>query len=189
VIPTGTILVAYDVGLVRLVLGERWSHVPPVLRPLVLSGVFRSLSMTVGPVAQGLGRPALYAVVAGFELVAVAVGLAALMDRGTPGVAAAMAWGALVQLTVALTLVRGLLGLRGRDLVHAIGVPVLGCAPIVALRVLLPGPPEGAGPLGAALVASGGLYLAALLVLARLGLFTVDPHVRARLGRFWPWPR
>lgn len=184
--PAAALLGGYGDGIVRVVLGARWTEAGPIVQILALYGVFRCVASTMIPLFQGVGRPALQMAVVASEFVAVAALIGPLLHRGTAGAAAVMAVGGGVAMVVALALATRVLRLRVGDLGRALGAPGLAALVTLAVAVWLGGAPRTMVGLGGALVVSGGLYAVILLGLIRLGAYPLDPQVRAFVARWLP---
>jgi hypothetical protein len=78
------------------------------------------------------------------------------------------------------------LRLRIGDLGRALGAPALAALAVLALGAALPGAPETAVGLGAALAGSVALSAAVLLLLMRLGAYSLDPQIRTLVARWVP---
>ena len=157
----------------------------PIVGVLAFQGMFRCLAGTAGSLFQGLGRPWLQTAVAASELMAAAVALVPLFRHGMVGVAAALAVGGAVAMVVALALVTRLVRLGTADLARVFGAPAFGLLAVLALRASLPpGFPETAIGLAGLLAVSVALCAAIVLGSMRLGAYSLDPEIRAAVGRW-----
>jgi PST family polysaccharide transporter/lipopolysaccharide exporter len=184
--PVAALLGAHAGGIVRVLLGTRWSEAEPIVPALALYGMFRCLAGTASSLFQGLGRPGLQTAAAAAELVVVAVAVFPLGRQGMLGIAVALAAGGGIGMGVALSLAARVLRLRIGDLGRALGAPALAALAVLALGAALPGAPETAVGLGAALAGSVALSAAVLLLLMRLGAYSLDPQIRTLVARWVP---
>lgn len=181
----------YGADLVRLLLGSPWISIAVLVRILAVAALFRAIGTTAAPVLQGLDRPRLQTFSEFAELgVLVSLLVPLTLSMGPAGAAGAANAGALCGAAGSLWFVSRLLGIRPGQLVPILGSPLLACLPFVVLRGWVLGPPDTLLGLAGAILISGVLYLAALVVLDRLGLCDLDPvipsRVRAwRLLRIW----
>ena len=183
-IPIGVGIEVHAEGLVRLLLGGRWAAIVPMIQVLALFGVIRSLARTTAPLFQGIGRPKLQTVVAGVELGVLAALLGPLTIRyGSVGTAVAVTAGSAAGAGAALWAARRVLGDRLGEAASLLGWPVFACLPFAALRVWVLGPVATPLGLAGAIIISGLLYLATLLVLDRFKLYALGPVVPSGM---WP---
>jgi O-antigen/teichoic acid export membrane protein len=183
--PAAALLSAYAGPIVRVLLGPAWSEAAPLVAILAFHGMFRCLAGTAGSLFQALGRPRFQTAAAAAELVGVAVALALLLPRGMAGIGVALVMGALVAMVVALSLATRLLRLGAGDLARAVGAPALAGLAVLLLRLTLPpGLPETVIGLVALLAGSAALCAAIVLGLMRLGVYSLDPEIRAVMGRW-----
>ena len=185
VCPAAALLSAYAGPIVRMLLGPSWSEAAPIVGILAFYGMFRCLGGTAGSLFQALGRPGFQTAAAMAELLAVAAALALLLPHGMVGVSAAMVVGGAAAMVVALSLAIRLLNLGAGDLARVFGAPGLAALAVLALRAALPpGLPETAIGLVALLAGSVALCTAIVLGLIRLGAYSLDPEIRAVVGRW-----
>lgn len=180
-IPTAAVIVAHGEDFTRLLMGSRWLPMAPLVQVLAICGLLRAVEATVQPLFQGMGRPKLETVVAFLQLALLTVVLIPLTRRlGAIGAALTMTLVNSVVTGVALLVVRRVLAVRIVDLVRIIGVPLLGTAPSVALRLWFLGPMETLVGLGGFILVSGLMYLAWLFLVNRLGLYSLRDIVPSR---------
>lgn len=171
--PFATLLALLAGDVAPVLLGPRWSGMASALALLSVAGLLRALASTTGPLFRGIGRPAL---VAGLSVTRLAVFVPLLY----PMIVRWELAGAAGAVLVSSVLVQGFsvaLGLRTvgatrGDVLSALGVPAvltaLMGATVVAAGLLL-GTDAGLWRLLTAAAVGGSVYLAGLLIAARLG--------------------
>ena len=154
--------------LVVTVLGPKWIEMAPFVALLALAMPFMTIQVMFPPLCNALGRPGLNTLISGIGAVIMPVAFLVGIRFGAVGLA--WAWLTAYPLFAMITVwIAGKpLGLRIRDLVPAVA-PGAGCATGMALIVLTCNHllPESMAPYIhlAALVGTGGLVFAVLLVL------------------------
>lgn len=171
-------LALYAGPLVRLLFGSDWTASAELVPILAASAFLSAVTATAVPVFQGLGRPRDQTVVGLAEgLVLASALLAWVAGAGLRGAAFAVLLRGLAGAGVSLWLVGRRLGTDWRSLASASAWPLVACLPLVPLRLAaFPAPATLPGLLGAGCV-SAVAYGAALLGLARVGLWRLDPMI------------
>jgi lipopolysaccharide exporter len=187
-VPLAVGLALYGADLVRIVLGSRWVGVVAVVQVLAFAGLCKSITATAAPVFQALNRPRNQTIAGLLELGVLAGLLVPFMLRmGPVGAAAAAAVGAVGGSAASLFIVSRFLEIPARRLVPILGSPFVACLPFVVARYWFAAPIAAPVGLGGALLLSGILYVATLVLLDRLHLCNLDPVLRSR-GRDWSFP-
>jgi O-antigen/teichoic acid export membrane protein len=185
VVPIAVGVGLYAEDIVRILLGERWDSIVPIVEVLALLGLFRSIGATAGPVFQGLGRPGAQTCLAVVELGVLAVLVVpAALWMGPVGAASASTLAAMCGAAAAMFGLHRHLAVRAGQLAPILGWPLVACLPSAVLRVWLPRPLDSWLELAGILVLSGIVYAAALVLLDRFNLYTLRaalPETRAWL--------
>jgi lipopolysaccharide exporter len=177
----------YGEDLVRVLLGERWRAIVPIVPILAGLGLVRSIGATAAPLFQAMGQPRSETFVAMVELGVAGALIGPLTLRmGPVGAAVAATTACVVGAAVALWRVSRVLELRAVELLTPLGWPFLACVPCGALRVWLGGPVTGVVALAGTLLVFGTLYLSGLLLLDWLKLYALDPVVPSPVREWLP---
>jgi O-antigen/teichoic acid export membrane protein len=181
-VPAATVTLMFAEPLVRMLLGDRWLVVAPLVRLFAIMGLLRAVTAVVGAALQGLGRPALATRAALVELaVVVTAGPWLLVAHGATGMAAAAALGALAGALAAIRAAGKIAGVSPGDVVSRVGWPALAVAPGAALATWL-GPVTSTWQLLVWSTTVLIVYAAALGWLERLKVATSGP---ATLVQAW----
>jgi O-antigen/teichoic acid export membrane protein len=166
-VPASVGLAVLAPALVAALLGPRWTGTVPPARVLAGFGLLASLSATTGDLFKAVGRSALIWRIGLVHSATLWVGLAVLGRYGLSGVALAVMLATVASCSTAFVAACMVLELRARDVVAALGGPVVASGVMAA--VLLAVPPLGV-PTAPAFVAATGVgivvYAAVLAVLA-----------------------
>ncbi len=161
--------------LVALAFGEAWREAGEALRILALLGPVVPLGLLLGSAFQAAGRADLVLLPAAIGTVLLLLLLVPLTAHGVLGVAAAFTLRGWFLLPVRLELARRALGVAPLAVLAPLS-PILaaGAALVVAtagVRILLPVPdPAGVAGIALAAAAGAGVYVGALVLLARPAL-------------------
>jgi len=180
--PVTAFLGVYSDSTVRVLLGPNWTDAGPIVGILALYWMFRSLAGTSSPLLQALGRPRLQTATAVIEL-AVVIAAVSLFHRHLVSVATALAVGGVVAMVVAFTLVSRFCRVDGRNWCQALSFPGLGAVGILMLAAVLPYPHDAIG-LAGVVAAFLAIYVAILVGLLHFRICTLDPELRAMVGRW-----
>ena len=174
-LPVAAVLLACGEPLAVLLLGEPWRGAGVVLTAMAGFGLGQAVNAVTTEVMKGVGRPALINWMTGVGLVSGVGLLLVLVPWGLPGVGLAVSGAALVVALTGLGLVRGVVGVSGRELTGRMLPPM--AAAIVAVgavgfleRTVVRADtwpvPAGLGLVAAETLLLGAVYLASLHVVA-----------------------
>ncbi len=123
---------------IRMLLGESWLPMVPALRILAVWGVGRSLSATVGPLFNGVGRPRVNTFIQLAKLIILAAGLYPLtVTAGLTGTALALAVASIIMDPFSVLLASRVVGLGWRDLAAELLPPLASSALLGVAAVLV----------------------------------------------------
>jgi lipopolysaccharide exporter len=164
--PIGFGILAVAPEFVRIVLGERWQGIAPIMQVLSIMGIAKALEGTTNSLVMAVGRPGWLMGFSALQLCLLAAGLYPLTSRwGIHGAAIAVTSTALIAAAAALVAAVRITGSNGRRTLTLIAVP-LGASMAMAAGIILLKRLTGAVALPGLLflVAAGvGLYAACLI--------------------------
>ena len=132
----GLILIPLGKPLVILAFGSVWAAAGDGVMALGFFTVARAITSLLVETLKAHGRPDIVVRMNGLEVVVDTVAMVALLSFGLVGVCIGLSIGAVVRTAYALHRVDRVVGLRLRDMLKAIGPPLI--AGLVMVAILLP---------------------------------------------------
>ena len=161
-IPLAGGLFAFAPEFTKLVLGQKWEPIIPLIQILALMGLFRSLSASTGPLFQGVGKPDIITKIVLARLVILAVLIYPFtLKWKAPGTAFAVLLSGLLIDPASIFLAAKISTARLSRLLQSLIIPI--CSTIVTLFFLLAIKPAFAETIGFARILHFGAFRCRLL--------------------------
>lgn len=150
-LPVGCLVSNFALPLIRILLGERWLAIVPVVQVLIWAGVFTGISEFVLAVLLSLGRPKILTISNAIKAVLIAGLFYRLMRHGgNTGVALAVLAGSAVTFGLQMHVCCRMIDLKIGQVVRCCRPGLLASLPVLAARVFIaPGLPLTLGRLAA----------------------------------------
>ncbi len=158
-IPMGCGTIALAPELTRVLLGETWLPIIPVIRILAVLGIFRAFEISSSTLFMGVGKPRYMTCLMTLQLILLGAGLyPAILLWGLEGAALAAAAAGLAVSGAAMRQAALLTGLTGLDLLRLLAVPAAASA-VMVMGIAAVKPVFGGHSIGlAALVFFGAVF-------------------------------